>query len=239
MNLTSPIMKSAAQMAELPGDSVASLLRAVGDSTGIWADDSPDGLPGMLMSGLAGVAAALAVAIMLTVYFRLRYRSARDIFKHGIAAVAVLGLLAFVAYDMRHAALAYLGINPTKPSVEFEIRLPKAAASAASAVAGTQIELHTDRNQTLAQIGALSSDNDGHSVLRGSVSLEYRTTDRVVVLNLPGQPQCLFRLRLAASPSHSDQFGPWHLADRVAAPGRAEETRAEQNDAFAIRYRVL
>lgn len=151
-----------------------------------------------------------------------------------------LGLLAFVAYDMRHAALAYLGINPTRPAVEFEIRLPKAIAStAASTVADTQIELHTDRNQTLAKIGALSSDADGHSVLRGSVPLEYRTTDRVVVLNLPGQPQCQFKLRLAASPTHSDRFGPWHLADRVAAPGSPEETRAEQNDAFAIRYRVL
>jgi hypothetical protein len=236
MNLTSPILKSVAHAAELPGDSVTSFLKVVGDSTGLSADDSPDGLFGLLMSGLAGVAAALAVAIILTVYFRLRYRSARDIFKHGLAAVAVLGLLAFVAYDMRHAALAYLGINPSKPSVEFEIRLPR---SAASAVADTQVELRTDRNQTLAQVSAPASDNDGHAVLRGSVSLKYRTTDRVVVLNLPGQPQCQFKLRLAASPSHSDQFGPWHLADRVGTPGMAEETRAEQNDAFAIRYRVL
>ena len=130
-----------------------------------------------------------------------------------------------------------LGINPTKPAVEFEIRLPEAAVSA---VADTQVELHTDRNQTLAQVqGALSSDDDGRSVIRGSVPLDYRTTDRVVVLNLPGQAQCQFKLRLAASPSHSDQFGPWHLADRVASASKGEETRAEQNDAFAIRYRVL
>jgi hypothetical protein len=236
MNLTSLIPESAAHVAELPGDSVSSFLKVVGDSTGLWADDSPDGLLGMLTSGLAGVAAALAIAIILIVYFRIRYRSARDIFKHGLAAAAVLGLLAFVADDMRHAALAYLGINPSKPSVEFEIRLPKAVSSS---VAGTQIELHTDRNQTLAEVGTLSSDNDGRSVLRGSVSLQYRTTDRVVVLNLPGQAQCQFKLRLAASPTHSDQFGPWHLADRVATPGKGEETRAEQNDAFAIRYRVL
>ena len=47
-----------------------------------------------------------------------------------LALAAVLALLAFVAYDMRHAALAYLGINPAKPAVEFEIRLPKAALSA-------------------------------------------------------------------------------------------------------------
>jgi hypothetical protein len=237
MNLTSPILAGAAHMASLPGYPVASLFRMVSDSTGFVVDDGPDGGLGLVMSGLSGVAAALAVAILLTVYFRSGYRSVRDIVRHGLAAAVALGLFAFVAYDMRHAALAYLGINPTKPAVEFEIRLPKAAIST---TADTQIELHTDRNQTLAQVqGALGSDDDGRSVLRGSVPLDYRTTERVVVLNLPGQASCEFKLRLAANPSHSDQFGPWHLADRVAAPGKGEETRAEQNDAFAIRYRVL
>lgn len=237
MNITSPILKGAAHVAELPGDSVTSFLKMIADYTGLFADDSSDGVLGMLMSGLAGVATALAVAIVLIVYFRSRHRSGRDIVRHGLAAALVFGLVAFVAYDMRHAALAYLGINPTKPAIEFEIRLPKAAASA---TAETQVELHTDRNQTLARMqGAPSVEADGRSVLRGSVPLDYRTRDRVVVLNLPGQGSCEFRLRLAASPSRSDQFGPWHLADRVASPTRGEETRAEQNDAFAIRYRVL
>jgi hypothetical protein len=237
MNIISPIPEGAAHAAELPGYAVTSFFKMAADSSGLFADDSPDGWLGMAMSGLAGVATALAVAIVLTVYFRSGYRTARDIFKHGLAAAAVLALLAFVASDMRHAALAYLGINPSKPAVEFEIRLPKAAASV---VADSQIELHTDRNQTLAQVqGALGSDEDGRSIIRGSVPLEFRTTERVVVLNLPGQPQCQFKLRLAASPSRSDQFGPWHLADRVASAVKGEETRTEQNDAFAIRYRVL
>jgi hypothetical protein len=237
MNLTSPLLRGATEVASLPGDSMTSLFRALADSTGVFADDSPDGALGMLMSGLAGMAAALAVAIVLTVYFRSRYRSARDILRHGVAAAAVFALLAFVAYDMRHAALAYLGINPTKPAVEFEIRLPKAAQSV---LADSQVELHTDRNQALAQLrGEPAGDDDGRSVLRGSVALEYRTTDRIVILNLPGQALCEFKLRLAASPSRSDAFGPWHLADRVASPTTGDETRTEQNDAFAIRYRVL
>jgi hypothetical protein len=237
MNITTPLLKGAAHAAEFPGDSVTSVLKAVGGSIGLFADDSPDGSLGLVMSGLSGVATALAVAIVLTVYFRSGFRTARDILRHGLAAAAVFGLLAFVVSDMRHAALAYLGINPSKPAVEFEIRLPKAAVSDA---ADTQVELRTDRNQTLAQVqGALVPDSDGRNVLRGSVQLDYQTTDRVVVLNLPGQAQCQFKLRLAASPSHSDQFGPWHLADRVASAGNGEETRAEQNVAFAIRYRVL
>ena len=48
---------------------------------------------------------------------------------------------------MRNAALAYLGLNPAKPAVEFEIRLPKSALTTA---AETQVELLTDRNQKLA-----------------------------------------------------------------------------------------
>ena len=237
MNLTSPIPRGAAHLAELPGDSVASLLKMVGDGTGLFADDGPDGALGMLMSGLAGVAAALAVAIFLTVYFRSGYRSVRDVVKHGLAATLVLALLAFVAYDMRHAALAFLGINPAKPAVEFEIRLPKAAVSA---VADTQVELHTDRNQRLAQIEReLAPGDDGHRVLRGSVALDFRTTDRVVILKQPGQPLRQFKLRLAANPSRSDQFGPWHLADRVGSPDAAEPPPNPLNDAFAIRYLVL
>src|ERR1700682_6509162 len=196
MNLASPILKGVVHAAELPGDSVTSFLKMVAESTGLFADDSPDGWLGMLMSGLSGVAAGLAVAISLTVYFRSGHPRIGDIVRHGLAAAVVLGLLAFVASDMRHAALAYLGINPAKPAIEFEIRLPKAAVSAA---ADTQVELHTDRNQTLAQVqGALVPDSDGRNVLRGSVPLDYRTTDRVVVLNLPGQAQCPFKMRLGA-----------------------------------------
>ena len=235
MNITSPILAGAAHIAEWPGDSVASLLKMVGSATGLF-DDSPDGGLGLAMSALAGVATALAVAIVLSVYFRSGYRSGRDVIKHGLAATVVLGLLAFVAYDVRHAALDYLGINPLRPAVEFEIRPPKAALIA---IADPQVELRTDRNQKLAQMqDALAATADGRSVLRGTVTLDYRTTERTMVLNLPGQAQLQFRLRLAASPSHSDQFGPWHLADGVTASNSASAP-AESNDAFAIRYRVL
>jgi hypothetical protein len=236
MNLASPFLSGAARAAEPSPDSAAFLLR-VSDSSRFAGDDIPDGWLGMLMSGLAGIAAALAIAIMLTVYLRMEDRSRRDMARHGLAATLALGLLAFVAYDMRHATEAYLGFNPTKPAVEFEIRMPNTAVAA---VADTQVELHTDRNQALATMQeALAAGEDGRSVLRGSVPLDYHTSDRVVVLNLPGHAQYQFRLRLAPSPSRSDQFGPWHLADRVADPRLGDAARIEQHDAFAIRYRVL
>ncbi|MCK1639420.1 acriflavin resistance protein [Bradyrhizobium sp. 157] len=209
---------------------MSSLLRAVGFS------DSPDGGLGIAMSALAGIAAALAVAIMLSVYFHSGRRSRHDLVKHGLAASAVLVLLAFAISDTRHAAQAYLGLNPAKPAVEFEIRLPKATLTTAADI---QIELLTDRNQKLAKVQeALASTADGRSILRGTVTLDYRTTERMMVLNLPGRAQSTFRLRLPASPSRSDQFGPWHLADGIVAANGGTVT-TETHDAFAIRYRVL
>ena len=234
MNITSPLLTGAARAAEMPGDSVTSLLRMIGAGTG-WFDDSVDGGLGIAMSA-AGVAAALAVAIVLSVYFRSGYRSPRDLFKHGLAASLVVGLVTFVVYDVRHAALAYLGINPTKPAVEFEIRLPQAALRT---IADTQVELLTDRNQKLAKVqDALVSTADGRSVLKGTVTLDYRTTDRVVVLNMPGSAQTQFKLRLPASPSHSDAFSPWHLADGITLANGGVVT-SDTHNAFAIRYRVL
>ena len=132
MSITSPILAGAFRVAEWPADSVTPVLRVVGAGTGLF-DDGADGGLGVIISALAGVAAALAVAIMLTVYFRSGYRSRRDLVRHGLAACAVLVLLAFVISDMRNAALAYLGINPTRPAVEFDIRLPKAAMTVTAA----------------------------------------------------------------------------------------------------------
>ena len=48
--------------------------------------ESADGQLGILMSALAGIAAALAVALTLTVYFRMAYRTWRDVLRHGLAA---------------------------------------------------------------------------------------------------------------------------------------------------------
>ena len=234
MNITSPLFKGASKVAAMPGDSITSLLRTIGDVTGLFGD-GPDGGLGLVMSALAGTAAALAVAIALMIYFHAGYRTRRDVARHGIAALVALALVAFVVTDLRHAAFAYLGLNPTKPAVEFEIRLPKAELSAISS--DTQIELHTDRNQQLAQLVGTTEANAEQGVVRGVVTLDHHTTDRVVVLNLPGYAQCEFKLRLPAEPSRSATFGPWHLADRVAfANGEAD---GNAHDAYSIRYRVF
>jgi hypothetical protein len=212
------------------------LFSQIASLTGALAE-SADGQFGILMSALAGIATALAVALAMTVYFRMSYRTWRDVLRHGLAALAALALFAFAAYDMRHAALAYLGLNPSKPTVEFEIRMPKETLAA---VSDTQIELHTDRNQTLALVDGVRELGDGRSVLRGAVALNHRTADRMLVVNLPGKGTFEFRIRLPAEPHRSNQFGsqfgPWHLADRIASP---LASAVAPQDAYTIRYRVL
>ena len=86
MNITSPLLAGAVRVAEMPGDSMTEMLKVIGPTTGLF-DDNPDGGLGMVMSVLAGVAAALAVAILFSIYLRTGHRSARDIVRHGLAAV--------------------------------------------------------------------------------------------------------------------------------------------------------
>lgn len=193
---------------------------------------SADGRHEVLMSALAGIAAALAVALAMTVYFRLSYRTWRDVARQGLATLAAILLFGFAAYDMRHAALAYLGLNPSKPAVEFEIRMPRGMLTG---VTDTQIELHTDRNQTLALVDGVRDLADGRALLRGAVVLNHRTADRVLVVNLPGKGTFEFRLRLPAEP-HRSEFSPWHLADRIASPLAGP---IAPQDGYTIRYRVL
>ena len=69
--------------------------------------------------------------------------------------------------------------------------------------------------------------------------IEFRTAQRTLVLNMPGQPQRQFKIRLAANPSRSAEFSPWHLVDFVANAQAATASAPLLDDNFAIRYRVI
>jgi hypothetical protein len=166
-------------------------------------------------------------------------KTLRGIAVRGGAVAFMVCAVAAGAFSLRSAAFSHLGLMSKAPAVEFEIRLPRASASA-NLKQEAQVELLTDQNQTLARIDdGLRATEDGRTVLRGSVPLKFRTSDRMVVLSLPGQAQRSFKLRLPPSPSASDDFGPWHMVDRITSTSRAETARGTPDDTFAIRYRVL
>lgn len=166
-------------------------------------------------------------------------KTLRGLAARCLGVVLMTGALAAGAYSLRSAALAHLGLIAKAPAVAFEIRLPQAAAIS-DLKREAQVELLTDLNQTLAQLDDhLAATEDGRAVLRGSVPLKFRTSERMVVLSLPGQAQRAFKLRLPPNPSPSDDFGPWHMVDRVVPTGRTATSRGAPDDSFAIRYRVL
>ncbi len=166
-------------------------------------------------------------------------KTLRRLLLRGLCAILIAAALAAGVFSLRTAALTHLGLIAKAPAVEFEIRLPQTVAKG-DLKQEAQVELLTDLNQTLAQLdGNLRATEDGRAVLRGHVPLKFRTAERMVVLSLPGQAQRVFKLRLPPNPSPSDEFGPWHMTDRVAPTGRSETARSAPDDSFAIRYRVL
>lgn len=202
-----------------------------------------DTLTAFIVIGPLAAIAGFVTAVAFTLAIKGEVRTVRGIAVRSLGVILMTGALATGGYGLRSAVLSHLGMIAKAPAVEFEIRLPKTltkAASAADLKREAQVELLTDQNQTLARIddGLLATD-DGRAVLRGSVPLKFRTTDRMVVLSLPGEGQRAFKLRLPANPSPSDEFGPWHMVDRVSPVGRRENARGIPDDTFAIRYRVL
>lgn len=190
-----------------------------------------------VLSPLGGLFGLLA-GIVLTLRYRGGLRGRRELAIHAAAVLAAIGGLTGAAFNLQTSSLSHLGRLAHVPAVEFEIRLPDRPA--APARADVQVELRTDRNQALAQLDeAWQQTEDGRAILKGQVAISYRTAERTMVLNLPGEPQRVFRLRLSEQPKASAAFSPWHQPDSVTMPGEAEPRRATATDGFAIRYRVL
>lgn len=215
------------------GGWVAGLVAAT--AAGIGAA-STDNVTAFFVIGPLAAMAGFITAVVLTLTIKGDVRTFRGVAVRSLGVVLMIGALAAGAYSLRTAALKHLGLMAKAPAVEFEIRLPRTAANT-DLKREAQVELPTDQNQALARIDdALRATEDGRAVLRGSVPLKFRTSDRMVVLSLPGQAQRAFKLRLPPDPSPSNDFGPWHMVDRVAS---TETARGVPDDSFAIRYRVL
>lgn len=108
------------------------LLQSLTEASGGWPAIGAEGGSNLLMPALAGMAAAMIVALMLAIYFRTGYRSYSDMIRHGLAAAVGLAVLAFVVYDMRDATIAHVAKTPVRPAVQFEPRWRTAAVSAST-----------------------------------------------------------------------------------------------------------
>jgi len=205
----------------------------------VAAGTDADNLAALIVIGPLAALAGFITAVTLTLYIKGDVQTTRGLAMRTLGVVLMTVSLAAGGMSLRSAAFSQLGLIAKAPAVEFEIRLPS-TATAPEMKREAQVELLTDQNQTLARLDdTLRATEDGRAVLRGSVPLKFRTAERMVVLSLPGQAQRSFKLRLPPNPTPSDEFGPWHLVDRVMPDSQGTATRGVPDDNFAIRYRVL
>jgi hypothetical protein len=146
----------------------------------------------------------------------------------ALAAVTGLSVWAYVV-----AGDDILAKNGPPPQLHFEIAMPKGAEPP---VDGVAVDLNTDKN-TMPSTFAMTT-TDGRPVIKGQVDLYFRTSRRILVLRVPGEPDRLFILGLAANPSGTENFSAWRRVDEVAdGPGGALR-KGKETDDYRIRYRV-
>jgi len=181
------------------------------------------------------------VGLVLGVWIALRLRGGPK----GIFAVAKYSAFTFAAALAGAAAVIYLMLafdttlnrNSAPRQALFEIRMPPGTKLAADR-RGITIELDTDRNIADAYIGKDQHDDGDRPVISGGVDLAFRTSSRIIVLKMKGEPDRLFQLRLSGNPGHSDAFGPWQPIDWVAELDDKQPRKATPAYQYEIRYRV-
>lgn len=186
-----------------------------------------------------GAMAGFLLAVGLALRLSGMARSLREGAQSSLVIAVALAVIFAAGSNLRLSAMEHLGLNAGARSIEFEIKLPPVVAMGSSK-REAQVELHTDLNQSIAQLRGIdgSTADDGRTTLKGSVPIEFRTAERMLVLSLPGQAPRLFKVRLAANPSRTLDFSPWHQVDFIAT-AKNDRDRPSANDNFAIRYRVI
>ena len=202
------------------------------------------------MEGAAAMAAFFTlgpigglVGLILGVWLTVRLRggkaaAGRTLAYSALAIVAAVVLVpgAFWLYINATNELVTSG-NVRPAELEFEIRLP-ASSSLPQQPDAVQIELHTSKNVMPATMKKDSPVKDGdRMVLRGSVTLYFRVSDRFLVMKVAGEPDRLFTLKLRANPPATKELGGW---ERVAfiADKSSQPRKGGPGDDYEVRYRV-
>lgn len=175
---------------------------------------------------IAGILLSLRYYGKLTGFRILLTRSAAVM--GAIAALVALGILVrlHTLPDLTHPL----------PRVVFEIRLPPDVKLPEKKA--VRITLDTDKNQTdaLLETDWITQEN-GRAVVHGFVDLYKRTTNRLLVLKITGEPDRLFPIRLWGNPGPMASFTDWDQVEYISEDnGRLR--RADDTDNYDIRYRV-
>ena len=179
--------------------------------------------------GLAGLLGGIALVLRK----RGRYRGLALTGRTALVAIALAAVAGLSVWAYVVAGDDILAKNGPPPQLHFELALPQGAAQPAGGVA---VDLNTEKNTMPSTLTVTTAD--GRPLIKGQVDLYFRTSRRLLVMRIPGEPDRLFALRLAANPSGTSDFGPWQRVDEIAdRPGGALRKGTEADD-YTIRYRV-
>jgi hypothetical protein len=126
--------------------------------------------------------------------------------------------------------------NGPPPQLLFELRLP-AGTVLPDKLEGVSVNLDTDKNQMFSTLTGTTADND-RPVIQGVVDLYFRTSSRILVLHIRGEPDRLFVLKLPSNPPASADFGPWQRVDFIDDKPGQDPRKAGDGDNYEVRYRV-
>jgi hypothetical protein len=130
--------------------------------------------------------------------------------------------------------------NP--PTLMFEIRMPLGvAAPAKTADVSGNLRSKGDDGSSLSFYDGLWQGRDGdRDVMKGSVSMWRRTTDRIVVFRVGDGPAHLFKVTALAMPVNNEVFSAWSSTDLIEEGKTTKVTTRKPlaGEALDFRYRV-
>lgn len=187
--------------------------------------------------GLLGGVIGLMAGIVLVLRFRGGYRRPGAVLGRTALVLGSLAALVFIGIQIRLATLERFSGNIV-PQMHFEVRLPAGAAEPQRHAVDFEMQAGSQRSGGQFKDPWLRRDGD-RIVLSAFVPLYTRTSQRILVTSLPGQPKLLFNIGLAATPRVSDQFGAWQRVNFVddGNPDSQPRRPADVED-FEIRFHV-
>jgi len=183
-----------------------------------------------IIAGFAGLVAGIVLA--------LRYQGTRGLGalagRTGIV-VAVIAALVTAGVLIRLATVEHF--SGGTPTLEFEIRLPAGLPAPDRGKVDFEMQAGSQRSGGLFKDEWMRREGE-RVVLSGLVPLYTRTSSRMLVVTLPGQPRLLFQIGLSATPKVSEQYGAWQRVGHVDDMKADSQPRPAAAETFEIRLRV-
>jgi hypothetical protein len=146
-----------------------------------------------------------------------------------VIGTGIAGVIAYWAIDQ---ADTIVRPNQATLELEFEIRMPT-GATVPQPVAAAKIELRTDMNRMPGRLfGSMSRKDGERAVIGGRVEVYFRTSNRLLALMIPKEPERTFSIALPARPPVSATYSRWVAAHALDAKRGISEN-------FDVRYRIV